>query len=106
LSGELWSAGAGYVLRVCLATVSPVRHSTAADSAVSHSPHPTCAPTVWPWRADARIRFELSGSTHGSTTVCWRLTVDESTPDDETIVRMRKRVNELINAKLRATFGQ
>ncbi|EKT82178.1 hypothetical protein WSS_A13137 [Rhodococcus opacus M213] len=34
------------------------------------------------------------------------MVVDEPVPDGETIVRMRKRVNELINANLRFTFGQ
>lgn len=62
--------------------------------------------SIWPWRRDARIRFELSGSRRSSTTVCWILTVDDPVPDDETILRMRKRVNELINANLRSTFGQ
>ena len=62
--------------------------------------------SIWPWRADARIRFELSGSRRSSTTVCWRLTVDDPVPDEAAIVRMRKRVNELVNANLRFTFGQ
>lgn len=43
---------------------------------------------------------------HGSTTLCWTLTVDEPIPDRDTIVRMRKRVNEIINVNLRFTFGQ
>jgi hypothetical protein len=34
------------------------------------------------------------------------LIVDDPVPDVETTVRMRKRVNELINANLRFTFGQ
>ena len=62
--------------------------------------------SIWPWRRDARIRFELSGSRRSSTTVCWILTVDDPVPDDEAILRMRTRVNELINANLRSTFGQ
>lgn len=34
------------------------------------------------------------------------LTLAIPVPDGETIVRMRKRINELINADLRFTFGQ
>ncbi|MGU3586686.1 hypothetical protein ACLBYD_26400 [Rhodococcus sp. C26F] len=69
-------------------------------------PHLVVWTSIWPWRRDARIRFELSGSRRSDTTVCWTLTVDDPIPDDETIIRMRKRVNELINANLRFTFGQ
>ncbi|BCF86346.1 hypothetical protein RQCS_58910 (plasmid) [Rhodococcus qingshengii] len=42
----------------------------------------------------------------GGTTLSWTLIVDEPVPDGETTVRMRKRVNELINANLRFTFDQ
>ncbi len=62
--------------------------------------------SIWPWRRDARIRFELSGSRRSSTTVCWILMVDDPIPGDETILRMRTGVNELINANLRSTFGR
>ena len=62
--------------------------------------------SIWPWRRDARIRFELSGSRRSGTTLCWMLTVDDPVPDNEVIIRMRKRVNVLINAHLRSTFGQ
>lgn len=62
--------------------------------------------SIWSWRPDARIRFELSGSRRSGTTLCWTLTVDGPVPDGDTVIRMRKRVNELINANLRYTFGQ
>ena len=61
--------------------------------------------SIWPWRPDARIRFDITGPPRGSATLCWTLIVDEPVPDRETTVRMRKRVNELINANLRFTFG-
>ncbi|WP_172414847.1 hypothetical protein [Rhodococcus sp. BUPNP1] len=61
--------------------------------------------SLWPWRPDARIRFDLTGGRSG-TTLHWTLIVDDPVPDDETTVRMRKRINELINANLRFTFGQ
>jgi hypothetical protein len=62
--------------------------------------------SIWRWRPDARIRFDIVGPPHGSTTLSWTLIVDDPVPDRETTVRMRKRVNELINANLRFTFGQ
>ncbi|MGV9746147.1 hypothetical protein ACWDTG_14670 [Rhodococcus zopfii] len=61
--------------------------------------------SLWPWRPDARIRFELSGG-GGGTSLHWSLFVDDPVPDDEVVLRMRKRINELINADLRFTFGQ
>lgn len=57
--------------------------------------------SIWPWRPEARIRFDV-----GDGMLEWTLYVDEPAPDEETVVRMRKRVNELINANLRFTFGQ
>ncbi|GAF46906.1 hypothetical protein [Rhodococcus wratislaviensis] len=56
--------------------------------------------------SDARIRFDIVGPPHGSTTLAWKLIVDDPVPDEEMTVRMRKRVNELINANLRFTSGQ
>lgn len=61
--------------------------------------------SLWPWRPDARIRFDITGGPWG-TMLHWTLSVDDPVPDDDTIVRMRKRINELINANLRFTFGQ
>ncbi|MFC9790494.1 hypothetical protein [Rhodococcus sp. NPDC127528] len=69
-------------------------------------PHLVVWSSLWPLRPDARVRFEIVGPPHGSTTLRWTVTVDDPIPEDETIVRMRTRVNELINANLRFTFGQ
>lgn len=69
-------------------------------------PHVVVWTSLWPWRPDARIRFDISGPPRGSATLRWALIVDEPVPDTETSIRMRKRVNELINANLRFTFGQ
>jgi transposase len=62
--------------------------------------------SIWKWRPDARIRFELDSAGGGSTELRWRLSVDEPVPDHETTVAMRRRVDELINANLRRVFGQ
>lgn len=70
----------------------------------SEAPHLVVWSSLWPWRPDAQIRFDLTGV--GGTTLEWTLYVDEPAPDRETIVRMRKRINRLINANLRFTFGQ
>jgi len=61
--------------------------------------------SLWPERPDAQIHFELDGDELG-TGLRWTLYVDEPAPSDGLIGRMRHRLNELINANLRYTFGQ
>ncbi|MFD1813701.1 hypothetical protein [Rhodococcus gannanensis] len=67
----------------------------------SEPPHLVVWCSIWPWRPDAQIRFDVEDGM-----LEWTLYVDEPEPDGETVVRMRKRINELINANLRFTFGQ
>ena len=63
--------------------------------------------SLWVKRPDARIRFDLpSDSGNQGTDLCWTLMVDEPVPQDALTGHMRKRINELINANLRFTFGQ
>lgn len=38
--------------------------------------------------------------------LCWTIEVDEPRPDDSLIGHLRKRMNVLINADLRYSFGQ
>ena len=63
--------------------------------------------SLWPSRPDARLRFDLPVDANGSgTDLCWTLTVDDPEPDASKAGHMRKRINELINANLRYSFGQ
>ena len=63
--------------------------------------------SLWKKRPDAVIRFELPKEEGGyGTDLGWTLEVDEPIPDDELAGHMRKRLDELINAYLRYTFGQ
>jgi hypothetical protein len=68
-------------------------------------PHTITWSSIWPRRPDAVIRFDLSGGPSG-TNLRWTLYVDEPAPDDVLVAHMRKRMNELINANLRYTYGQ
>ncbi|WP_375488761.1 hypothetical protein [uncultured Jatrophihabitans sp.] len=61
--------------------------------------------SIWTKRPDAVIRFDLPGDRNG-TNLRWTLLVNDPIPDDALIGHMRKRVNQLINASLRYTFGQ
>ncbi|MFI6432123.1 hypothetical protein [Rhodococcus oryzae] len=62
--------------------------------------------SLWPLHPDANIRFDIDGPPGGSATLTWTLILDDPVPDAETIIRMRRRLNVLINANLRFTFGQ
>jgi hypothetical protein len=63
--------------------------------------------SLWPQRPDARVRFDLrEGGPGGGTDLRWTLTVDEPTPDESLTGHMRKRINTLIHANLRHTYGQ
>lgn len=63
--------------------------------------------SLWPRRPDARITFELPtrGPSCG-TDLRWTLTADEPAPDENMAGHMRKRINTLIHANLRHTYGQ
>lgn len=62
--------------------------------------------SLWAKRPDAVVEFELEASPDGGTALRWTLYVDEPVPDDPLTGHLRKRMNELINANLRSTFGQ
>ena len=61
--------------------------------------------SIWPKRADAVIRVDLTSGGSG-TDLRWTLSVDEPIPDDSLLGHMCKRINQLINADLRYSFGQ
>ncbi|HEX4864433.1 MAG TPA: hypothetical protein VFV02_10185, partial [Acidimicrobiales bacterium] len=63
--------------------------------------------SIWKRRPDAVIRFDLARDGGGyGTELRWTLEVEEPVPDEALLGHMRKRINELINANLRYTFGQ
>jgi len=74
---------------------------------VAESDEPTLV--VWtsigPTRPDAVVRFELPPGRNG-TDLRWTLLVDEPAPSDTLLGHLRKRLNQLINADLRYSFGQ
>jgi hypothetical protein len=63
--------------------------------------------SLWLKRPDARIRFDLplDGSGQGSD-LCWTLLLDPPLPEPALLGYLRRRLNELINADLRLSFGQ
>jgi hypothetical protein len=62
---------------------------------------------LWTKRPDAIVRFDLPADSSGyGTDPRWTLLVDEAMPDAALVGHMRKRLNQLVNANLRYTFGQ
>lgn len=62
--------------------------------------------SLWTERPDATVTFDLPSSADGGTDLGWTLHVQEPAPDDALVGHLRKRLNQLINADLRYTFGQ
>jgi hypothetical protein len=60
----------------------------------------------WSNRSDARIRFDPPSDGRRGTDLCWSLFVVEPMPEASLLGHMRKRVNSMINANRRYTFGQ
>jgi hypothetical protein len=63
--------------------------------------------SLWIKRPDAIVRIDLPPDRSGyGTDLRWTLLVEEPMPDASLVGHMRKRLNQLINANLRFTFGQ
>lgn len=70
-------------------------------------PHLVVWSSLWRRRLDAVVRFDLPPDASGQgTDLRWTLLVEEPPPDDALLGHLRKRLNVLVNADLRATFGQ
>ncbi|MBM7417224.1 MULTISPECIES: SRPBCC domain-containing protein [Nocardiaceae] len=61
--------------------------------------------SLWPARPSALIRFDLTDDGAG-TNLRWTLLLDPPRPDDDVVRSLRKRIDRLINANLRFTYGQ
>ena len=61
--------------------------------------------SLWLKRSDAVVRFDLPPGDEG-TDLRWTLLVEEPIPGDALLGHLRKRLNQLINADLRYSFGQ
>ena len=63
--------------------------------------------SLWARRPEALIRFELPSDRSGAgTDLRWVLLVDDQPLEASLLGHMLRRINELINANLRHTFGQ
>lgn len=71
----------------------------------SQDPETLAWSSLWSKRPDAIVEFVLPPSADGGTALRWTLCVEEPVPSDALVGHMRKRLNQLINANLRFTFG-
>jgi hypothetical protein len=71
----------------------------------SQAPTTVVWSSLWIKRPDAVVEFELALG-QGGTALRWTLYVDEPIPPDSLVGHLRHRMNQLINADLRFTFGQ
>lgn len=62
--------------------------------------------SLWWHRPAIRVRFDLDADGGSGTDLRWVLEGEPPEPDASAVGHMRKRINELINANLRYTFGQ
>ncbi|TXR56924.1 hypothetical protein [Quadrisphaera setariae] len=63
--------------------------------------------SLWLRRPDATVRFDvLPGGPKGGTDLRWTLLVEEPPPDLALVGQLCKRLNQIINAELRYSFGQ
>ena len=69
-------------------------------------PHLVVWSSLWIKRPDAQVRFDLSSDGGLGTALCWTIMVDDQLPDPPLLGHIRKRMNFLINASLRYSFGQ
>lgn len=70
-------------------------------------PHVVVWSSLWPQRPDALIRFDLPPDASGQgTELTWTLLMQEPEPHPALLGHLRKRINQLINAELRCSFGQ
>ncbi|OMC03342.1 hypothetical protein A5733_24115 [Mycobacterium sp. NS-7484] len=84
-----------------------LENEVAPDVLESREPGYVVWSSLWPWRPDARITFELAGAgPGGGTDLRWTLSVEEPAPAESLTGHMRKRINTLIHANLRHTYGQ
>ena len=72
----------------------------------AEEPHLLVWSSLWPRRPDARVRFDIDSDSGAGTSLRWTLYVEEPPPDASLTGHLRKRLNQLINADLRYSFGQ
>ena len=61
--------------------------------------------SLWPERPDDEIRFDIRPASNGCS-LRWTLSTPRDAPEQAVVNMLRHRLNFLINAQLRFSFGQ
>jgi len=72
----------------------------------AQEPHRVVWSSIWPSRPRDRVVFEITRAGEGSDLRWTLVTDDEEWPAEEVLAHLRHRINRLINADLRFSFGQ
>lgn len=62
--------------------------------------------SLWPSRPNDEVHFELSANDLGETRLRFTLLTPDAAPDESTTGHLRRRLNELLFADLRYSYGQ
>lgn len=62
--------------------------------------------SLWTDRPRDQVRFDIASDGEGGSRLRWTLLTTDDEPDEERVALLRHRLNQLINAELRYSFGQ
>lgn len=72
---------------------------------MSQEPNVVIWSSIWQKRPAAQVRYDIEGGEGSGCSLRWTL-LDADDPGPALVGHMRRRLNELINAELRYSFGQ
>ncbi|HJP72968.1 MAG TPA: hypothetical protein VJ914_01795 [Pseudonocardiaceae bacterium] len=62
--------------------------------------------SLWPSRPDDEVHFELTATGDGGTRLRFTLLTPDAAPDESKTGHLRRRLNQLLFAELRYSYGQ
>ena len=62
--------------------------------------------SLWPSRPDDQVQFALTASRAGGTSLRFTLLATDEVPDQSKTGHLRRRLNQLLFADLRSSYGQ
>jgi hypothetical protein len=71
-----------------------------------HRPEVIVWSSLWSRRPKDLIRFDIRSDGGGGSLLRWTVLTPDEMPSDEDLGRLRYRMNRLVNAELRYSFGQ
>jgi len=72
----------------------------------AEQPHRVVWSSLWPSRPDDQVHFDLTPAPDGGTSLRFTLCTPDTAPDESKSGHLRRRLNELLFAELRYSYGQ